>query len=468
VTEPRGVDALCVGAAKVAISLALLSTGFQAVSDDDYARLVIAQRFAEAPSLDPSGTSWLPVPFWIYGTAFALFGTGLGVARVTALGLGALSAVTVWAAARAVGSNRAGALVAGLVAALFPWSIWLGAAPLPEAPAAGLVVLSLVGLASDVARVRWISAGAVAVACFCRYEAWPVAVVVAGFALVDARRARSLPLVGAAVLALAPMVLWLLHGAVRHGDALFFVRRVAAYRAALGPGESLPVRALGPVWALVSQAPEVVVMAALACVRSGIPPWIKRPALGALAIVVFLALGELGGSGPTHHAARALLPVWFLGAVVAGDGAGRLLESGQPLAKVLYPAGLVAVALVLRAPFPDDFARRGDALAMGSRARELGAPALFVDTTDYAHLAVAAAFGRANLVTPFDDHDPRRARSADPFESAASLRARTQTMPNAWLVVSGAHRNVARELYTLRAESGDLALLEPTAPTAAR
>ena len=40
VTAPRGVDALCVGAAKVGISLLLLAAGFQAVSDDDYARIV--------------------------------------------------------------------------------------------------------------------------------------------------------------------------------------------------------------------------------------------------------------------------------------------------------------------------------------------------------------------------------------------------------------------------------------------
>jgi hypothetical protein len=33
------------------------------VSDDDYARVVIAQRLSLA--LDPSGTSWLPFPFWL-------------------------------------------------------------------------------------------------------------------------------------------------------------------------------------------------------------------------------------------------------------------------------------------------------------------------------------------------------------------------------------------------------------------
>src|SRR5690349_3293583 len=105
----RAVDALGVGAAKLAVSAAILSLGFTAVSDDDYARLVIAQRFAEAPSLDPSGTSWLPLPFWVYGFAFRLFGTEPSVARGVALLLGALSVVGVWWAARLLGASRGGA-----------------------------------------------------------------------------------------------------------------------------------------------------------------------------------------------------------------------------------------------------------------------------------------------------------------------------------------------------------------------
>ncbi len=63
----RGADAVGVGVAKLVASLAVLGSGFRAVSEDDYARIVIAQRFAAAPRLDPSGTRWLPLPFWLYG-----------------------------------------------------------------------------------------------------------------------------------------------------------------------------------------------------------------------------------------------------------------------------------------------------------------------------------------------------------------------------------------------------------------
>ena len=58
--------------------------GVWTLSDDDYARISIAQGFAREPHFDPSGTSWLPAPFWAYGAAFRAFGTGLSVARAWA------------------------------------------------------------------------------------------------------------------------------------------------------------------------------------------------------------------------------------------------------------------------------------------------------------------------------------------------------------------------------------------------
>src|SRR5438045_7803076 len=73
-------DLLAVLAGKGAASFAVLHAGFYALSDDDFSRVVIAERFAVAPSLDPSGTSWLPLPFWLTGSAMAAFGRTLYVA----------------------------------------------------------------------------------------------------------------------------------------------------------------------------------------------------------------------------------------------------------------------------------------------------------------------------------------------------------------------------------------------------
>src|SRR4051794_3443153 len=49
---------------RLALNLALGRAGLHALSDDDYARVAIAEAFAGAPRLDPSHTSWLPFPFW--------------------------------------------------------------------------------------------------------------------------------------------------------------------------------------------------------------------------------------------------------------------------------------------------------------------------------------------------------------------------------------------------------------------
>ena len=65
--------------------------GFDHVSDDDFARVTIAQAFAASPKLDPSGTSWLPFPFWLLGGALRLLGRSLEVARGASLVFSALA-----------------------------------------------------------------------------------------------------------------------------------------------------------------------------------------------------------------------------------------------------------------------------------------------------------------------------------------------------------------------------------------
>ena len=103
------VDAVGLVLLKLAVTKAVLATGFRAVSDDDYARVAIAQRFADAPNIDPTGTSWLPFPFYLYGVAFRVFGNSLGVAAVTAALLGVVSTLRGWCAARLLGFSRGSA-----------------------------------------------------------------------------------------------------------------------------------------------------------------------------------------------------------------------------------------------------------------------------------------------------------------------------------------------------------------------
>ena len=85
---------------KALVGLAVLGSGFRAVSDDDFARVVLMQGFAHEPALDPTGTSWLPFPFWLNGAAMLLTGTSLTAARALAFAWGLLAALLLYEAGR--------------------------------------------------------------------------------------------------------------------------------------------------------------------------------------------------------------------------------------------------------------------------------------------------------------------------------------------------------------------------------
>jgi hypothetical protein len=484
VTPARVADAVGVGAAKLAASLAVVTRYFFAVSDDDFARIVIAQRFAEAPHLDPSGTSWLPLPFWLYGTAFRLFGGSLAVAQGVAVCLGVGAALLLLRAAYLLGAGRAGALIGALLAALFPWSVYLGAAAVPEVPTAALCVFGVATLAVDTWRERAFGAVALAAACFSRYEAWPVAATFAAFTLLEARRSRDVRAALLAVIALGPIALWLLHGVFVHGDALFFWKRVAAYKLALGKPAPLGERlAEVPHWLLLNE-PELSIglLVALIAYPANLRSY-RRPAVAALALLAFLAAGEIGGGGPTHHAERAVLPIWFLLALALGEAVGQSFElrprwsnTGVPsLSAFIWRYAAYGYPLIVLAfgwhyfhlkRSDSNFESRAYELEAGKRARELGAPGLLIDTNDYGYLAVIAAFGKPGAAVPFDDRDPRHPR-AQPFTSLEALKAVWARYPNAWLAMglNGSNLALARRAGRVRDHTPFFTLIAPGPPT---
>jgi hypothetical protein len=316
-------------------------------------------------------------------------------------------------------------------------------------------------------RRRSIGATAIALACFSRYEAWPVAAVFCFFSAVDARRLRSWSLAVPASVAALPIALWLAHGASQHGDALFFWKRVASYKHALGSEPSPLLAFLEPWIALVSEQPLLVLMAALALVyrfRSGTERAFAPYARGiacSCALVLFLSVGAIGGGTPTHHAARALLPVWYFLATVLGHAAGSWLEARPSRAPLVAVVIIPFLGRLAMSPFPADFAHRVLELHIGDRAKRLGAPMLLVDTPDFGYFAVAAAFGLPGASAPLDDRDPRKPRAADPFASPGALLARLERMPKAWLVATDAHVPLAQTLGTVRARNARFALVEP-------
>jgi 4-amino-4-deoxy-L-arabinose transferase-like glycosyltransferase len=449
--------ALWVALLRVVVSLTCLYSGFRAVSDDDYSRVVIAARFAHHPSLDPSGTSWLPLPFWLYGVPMALFGDSLFVARAVAVLLGAASSVLVWSAAKVLGFSERAALWGALGAVLLPYGAWLSAAMVPEAPTAALLLFGCVSLVRPEPKLRAWGGLAMGAACFSRYESWAPALVFGLLTALDAWRTRQRVLSVAAALATLPIALWLLHGVVRHGDALFFVARVQQYRAALGgPAHGW----FGALWqtpfALVRFEPELFAVTAVALglsLRKGQSPfgptaWRPVGALGAL--VLFLMIADATGGSATHHPERSLLPVfWFLSLMAAGLVARLADDHERPwrLPAFALPLALAA-SLLLRPDVRNTFADRREEEQVGGVLRRLDARNVVLDTDDFGFFAVQAALGYGKS-RPLSEHDPRKTAEARPSTTTA-LAARLRHDGAEWLVTPRGRGPLAAPLGHVR------------------
>jgi uncharacterized membrane protein YsdA (DUF1294 family) len=246
-----------------------------------------------------------------------------------------------------------------------------------------------------------------------RYEAWPVAVVVAIFGFVGQKgsiwkrlAASALPLVGPAW--------WIVHNRLAHGDALSFLRRASSYRAALGPGAPAIDQWLGLSAGLVFGCPAALLaVAGLAIVwlrgddrarakqhMKRFLPWV----LAAAALVGFLAVGQLVGGAPTHHPGRPLLLLWLLATLAAVD---LSLVRRPPL----WLAAPIALVLVLdyRWELSDHGVDRRPEETAGTQLRSLvpRGERVHVATNDYGYFAVMAAFGRPGDTIVDQTHDPR-------------------------------------------------------------
>jgi hypothetical protein len=464
-------DVLLVALTKALASAIVLATGFRAISDDDFARVVIAEAWAHAPRLDPSGTSWLPFPFWLQGTVLAIAGRSLDVARATSLVIGVVSALVVYLAARWITRDARAALAGAVLAAIFPWSARLGVATVPELPTAALTLLALASLvpsegARPLASRRLLGALALLVATLSRYEPWPIAAGFALLSLADARRARAADcsrLVAAAALAVTGPAAWIAWNHHAHGEALHFLTRVAAYKKALGAGtdESALTRLLAYPVALVREEPELftaltVLFFALAWTTrlSALRPRlarVDRPLILALAQIAALSLAMVKDGAPTHHPERAVLVAMLLAAVIAGDLAASLLASprvrGAVVASTAAAVTLAALVIRPRITADESFTPRAHEVAIGRAARAHVAPGerVLVEVVDYGHLAIVAALGRPEDAVLDRSIDPRDAKVPASFDAVDALLARRAHAGATWAV--GRPSLVTRQVF---------------------
>lgn len=428
-------DAGLLASIKIIVSAGVLGSGFRALSDDDFARIVIAERFAAAPSLDPSGTSWLPFPFWVNGSVMLVLGRSVETARAVSFALGVASVLAVWQSGRWLGLGRRAAFAGAAIAAVFPYSAWLGVATVPELPTAALALLGIASL-SQPGSARLFGALALTAACLSRYEAWPLAAVFALFTLRDALGARDRRLAAAAALSITGALGWLAHGILSHGDALFFVQRVSEYRRAIGAGGGSTVAALLRYPAMLLRTePELaafaltslgasVVLGRIAALRS------ELRALAAFAtLLAFLVVGDLRDGAATHHGERALLALWLWLALLGAHAFAAAWTAARvrPALIALTGLSLAPTAGLVRPWYAarDSFIDRSHEVAIGAAARRVAGERgrLLIDTADFGFYAVMSGFGAPERAEPVDDRDPRKPREPSPWLSPESLRA---------------------------------------------
>jgi hypothetical protein len=282
------------------------------------------------------------------------------------------------------------------LASLTSWSVWTGLAPVPEGWAGLCAAAALFFLAGE---RPFVAAALALVASLSRYETWPVAALVAAVCLWRARRDRRAAI--AAFVAVAGIVFWLVNNARMHGNAFHFITRVTAFRRASGPTMSITQRILEYPFALAHDAPEIAVAGALAAGmasrdREMRARWVL-PLAGAGLVLAFLVYGDVRDGAPTHHAARALVPVFGVLAGFAADALSHLRARNAVAALAIAALGF-AFNRVRDVPGSGPTERRDTQIARG-RALAGTAAALDITPCAYEHFALIAAYGRPESVT---------------------------------------------------------------------
>jgi hypothetical protein len=447
---------------KALVGVLVLAGGFRAVSDDDFARVVLAQQWALDPKLDPTGTSWLPFPFWLYGGVMTLFGTALEVARGSAFVLGLASAAILYAAARLLVEDHREALIGAGLASVLPWSAYLGVATVPELPTAALTVFAVATLARRCPRLRAVGGAALLIACLSRYEPWTVAIAFSGYTLWDGLREERgngattrgrAGLVAAVFFALLGPVLWMAHNAHTHGSAFHFAARVSAYARAVGAKplsllEGYPLSLLREEPELCSLASGLLIAALL--LRQRLPSSFWRTTIVLAVMLGALSLAAPTGGVPTHHAGRALLASWLTMAIYAGAGARRILGGpgwgasprSRHYARLVFSAGaltaLIVGATVLRPWYArlDAFTPRQSETAIGQAVGTHLPPTAraLLEIRDFRYFAVQAGSGRPDAFVLDRSVDPRRPIAPSSFRSREALERRAEQVGASYLV----------------------------------
>ncbi|HSM01048.1 MAG TPA: hypothetical protein VK960_01215 [Acidimicrobiia bacterium] len=365
------------------IGLAILAwePGWSALSADDFSRVQIAREWAETPQL-AHNLVWLPLPSWLNGLGFAVFGSAVATnpmlltAILNTLAVLAAAAMVGWAGWRLFDSGPGG-LIAFAAVLFTPLAFHVSLSGLSE-PIYYVTVAATIAATIQwfrTGRRGWLGAAVVALvgAGLCRYEGWTLAaawMAVVGYHLLRGQdgtlirriREQRWTLILLAIPMLVP-VWWIALNLQRTGDPLFFLRAGRAHYASAYGGAAGIVFRLSDLPLGLWQAAHLVLIG----VGASIAVHRKNPIVRAVVAIVGIAWVMLYLSSvvsPIHSARERFLFAYAvaLAPLLAGlpEAARRLSDRVRRLAVVAAIALAVVVATIgildrprLWAPPPD-------------------------------------------------------------------------------------------------------------------
>jgi hypothetical protein len=195
-------------------------------------------------------------------------------------------------------------------------------------------------------------------------------------------------------------MLWNAHA---HGSALHFVARVTSFRRAIGAADApLITKLLDYPLALASDAAVAALLGAIGVAGLLRPELRTRhawPLATAVVMLAFLVWGNLQDGAPTHHAARALVAIWWILVAAGADTLASLFARERRI--LAYATGgllaaTTAATLLIHPSTPPGTGEADAREAQIARGLDLRARhVLHVDVTPCAfeHFAMLAAWG---------------------------------------------------------------------------
>jgi hypothetical protein len=300
-----------------------------------------------------------------------------------------------------------------------PWDAFTAAACVPEAACAHAVAIASLDLCAR--RATRTGAVALLLATLSRYEPWALAVV---YASLLTATAEPIGVVGQRAyrkaLALLPLVgpiLWLAWNAYAHHNALHFFTLVSNFRRLHDP-TTLTIRAKLLVYpaSLWRGYGEWFVLFAFGIGLVRVAPKAMRQVglamIGCTALAGYLVAGSLSDGAPTHHAERALLPLFAASTVTVAAAASYASPQLRALRSGIKAWGVAALAFALaywvgaalprlrELPGTSEYDNRSHQLTAGAQAATTWKGEQYTLTPcAYEHFAWIAAFGRPESVS---------------------------------------------------------------------